>query len=179
MNSPCPLFAGDHLLYGRKPWDAFGFVTSFGTDSPAVHIEVYEGFSMSVASRNGQGVNSYEYRSAQLIAVLRPPNVYDFQKAFDWMNKEARGKPYGWLDLLRWVGPGWLNFKTKGLICSEFADMFDKAAKCGFFNEYFPSESIDPGDFFKVQYLHWEWWDDSVAKFFSIPKCPVQWLNRT
>lgn len=169
MNTPTPLFAGDHLLYGRTPWDLFGFITSLKTWSPAVHIEIYEGFGMSLASRNGVGVNSYPYREEQLIAVVRPPNTFEFERGLKWFDG-VRGKPYGWLDLLRFVG---INIKTNGLICSEFVAMFDRVSLSYPFNLNYPEESVDPGDFLLPRDFQWIWVHEKVNKYFGI-KCDVQ-----
>lgn len=183
MNTPIPLYPGDHLLYGTKPFDFFGWVTSKKTWSPAVHIEIYTGTGMSVASRNGIGVNSYTYRSEQLIAVLRPPKFYNVDAALSWFNVKydkqtntgVRGRPYGWWDLARFIG---LNINTRGYICSEFAAMFDHQAGYYPFTSQYPAESVDPGDYLIIKEFQWEWVDKSVNDFFGIG-CDVHSLNST
>lgn len=154
---------GDHLLYGVKPRDLFGWVTRIKTWSPAVHIELYVGDYVSVASRNGEGVNKYPVRMEQLIGVLRPRVPIDLAKGLQWFSQSnVQGKPYGWLELLHFVG---LKVKSPGWICSQFVALFDEA--CGFlpFNPEYYEGSVDPGDFFLSPLLEWHWVQPKACLF--------------
>jgi hypothetical protein len=144
------LLPGDHLLYGVK--DFGGWVTSLKTFSPAVHIEVYIGGGISVASRNGIGVNSYPFRDAQLISVLRPNAPFDIEAALRWFDQPydkithggVRGRPYGWLDLLRFYN---IKIPTNGWICSQFVSALDAAGGFYPFSRLYSAGLIDPGDY--------------------------------
>lgn len=162
MTPPTPL-PGDHLLYGKKPGDIFGLITSWKTWSPAVHIELYIGDNVSVASRNGIGVNKYPLRTEQLIAILRPRVPVDLKKGLEWFSQaNVQGRPYGWLDLLHFEG---FKIKTKGWICSQFVALFDEA--CAFlpFNPEYFEGSIDPGDYFLSPGLEWHWVEPGASLF--------------
>jgi hypothetical protein len=167
MNSPIPLLPGDILLYSKC--DFFGWVTSIKTFSPAVHVEMYEGNGMSLASRNGIGVNRYPFREKQLAAVLRPKQQINMAAVTTWFETEfsrfsntgVRGRPYGWLDLLRFYG---IKIFTFGWICSQFVA---KACLVGgldvFAIDYYQG-TIDPGDFFLPSAFAWQWVRPDVRK---------------
>lgn len=167
MNSPIPLLNSDVLLYSKS--DLFGWLTALKTWSPACHVELYEGEGMSLASRNGIGVNRYPFREAQLAAILRPVAPLDsaaikawFEVPFNKLTGEGvRGRPYGWLDLLRFYN---IKIATNGWICSQFVA---KAVKVGglkaFANQY-NEGTIDPGDFFVSPSFHWVWVRPDVEK---------------
>lgn len=164
MNDPIPtLLPGDHLLYGKKPRDIFGLITSWKTWSPAVHIEVYIGNNVSMASRNGIGVNRYPLRTEQLIAVLRPKTPINMVKGLAWFDQAGvKGRPYGWLDLLHFEG---FKIKSGGWICSQFAALFDEACDFLSFNSQYFEGSIDPGDFFLSPVFNWEWVEEKALIF--------------
>lgn len=110
---------GDVLLY--KPSGIFGKLISLKTWHPIAHVELYLGNGLSSASRDGKGVNFYPWRDTELVAVMRPkaPFVFDATRAkvftSNWL-----GTPYGWLDLLNFVG---ITKDTKGVVCSPWVTM--------------------------------------------------------
>lgn len=120
------LKAGDCLLY--KPTGFFGRLISLKTWHPISHVEVFvdkENGGMSVASRDGKGVNFYPTRTAQLVHVLRPNVSLDLAVGLRYARRMI-GTPYGWADLANFVG--W-NIDSKGIVCSPFATEFYRA--CG------------------------------------------------
>lgn len=167
MTSPIPLLPGDILLYSKS--DLFGWITRIKTFSPAVHIEMYEGQCMSLASRNGIGVNRYPFREAQLAAVLRPRQQINMAAVTKWFEKPfnkitgegVRGRPYGWLDLLRFCC---IKIPTFGWICSEFAALACVAGGLDVFAADYYAGTIDPGDFFLPSAFTWEWVRPDVRK---------------
>jgi len=167
MTSPIPLQPGDILLYSKS--DVFGLLTSFRTFSPAVHVEMFEGEAMSLASRNGIGVNRYPFRDAQLAAVLRPKQAINMADVKAWFEvpfnkitgEGVRGRPYGWLDLLRFYGK---KIKTNGWICSQFVAKALSAGGLGVFASDYYCGTIDPGDYFIPWALEWKWVRPDVYK---------------
>ena len=144
INSFPELKPGDILLYGGT--DLVSCLIQFRTWSDISHVEVYVGPGRSVASRNGIGVGVYPLRIKGLRRVIRPFGEFDFDAAMRWFNT-VDGTPYGWADLLRFY---LINIPTKGLICSEFVDLFFRNAKLPLFNTNYPEGAICPGDYEKI-----------------------------
>lgn len=167
MKPPVTLLPGDTLLYSKS--DFFGWVTAIKTFSPAVHVEKFEGFGMSLASRNGIGVNRYPLRLAQLAAVLRPIEPLDMDAVTKWFEvpfnkvtgEGVRDRPYGWFDLARFFN---IKLKTDGWICSEFAAMVDRVGGLKSFATKYYAGTIDPGDFFLPSCYEWQWVRPDVEK---------------
>lgn len=168
MHPPIPQpQPGDILLYSKS--DIFGRLTAFRTFSPAVHVEMYEENGMSLASRNGEGVNSYPFRPEQLAAILRPKQAIDMAAVTKWFeepfsrftNTGVRGRPYGWLDLLRFYG---IKLFTFGWICSQFAAKACQAGGLDVFASDYYQGTIDPGDFLLSPAFHWQWVREDVRK---------------
>jgi uncharacterized protein YycO len=109
---------GDCLLY--KPTGIFGHIIAIKTWHRIAHVEVYNGNQTSWASRDGAGVSRYGLRMAGLVYVLRPDQVLDLKAARDWAETQ-RGAPYGWLDLLNFMG---VRVDLKGIVCSPFVTLF-------------------------------------------------------
>jgi hypothetical protein len=149
------LQAGDILLYGGT--DAVSRLIQFRTWSDVSHIEVYVGEGRSVASCNGIGVGKYPLRIQGLRRVLRPTVALDLTDGLKWFDS-VNGTPYSWADLLRFY---LIDVPTKGLICSEFGDMFFKACGLPLFNTDYPEGSVCPRDFEIVSSLLvkqiWTW----------------------
>jgi hypothetical protein len=79
------LFPGDLLFYG--PHDLFGWITSIKTwCREAVHVETYIGEGLAAASRNGQGVSTYDIRMKGLTYVRRPVVGFTLSTALRWHN---------------------------------------------------------------------------------------------
>lgn len=124
---------GDVLLY--RPVGIFGRLIQVKTWHSISHVEVYDGNLQSVASRDGEGVDRYPLRVSELAYVLRPNVLMDFNaghRYFDTM----KGTPYGWFDLLAFVG---VTHNFRGIVCSPFATGYLRA--CGW--NVFPLDPID------------------------------------
>lgn len=130
--------AGDVLLY--RPSGLFGRLIALKTWNEISHVEVSIGGGFAVASRDGKGVNVYPERTAQLAHVLRPVQPFDLAAAMAWFEEDAKGLPYGWLDIAAFLG---LKWDAKGVICSPFATDFLRAGGLDPFNGY-PSRSVAP-----------------------------------
>lgn len=131
---------GDCLLY--RPVGFFGRLIAIKTWHPLSHVEVYVGNGISVASRDGQGVGHYPLRLGQLAYVLRPTTPLDLAAGLRYARRMT-GTPYGWMDLLNFVG---VNVDAKGIVCSPFATEFYRA--CGW--RCFPAD--DPNDIAPFQF---------------------------
>jgi len=123
QSSPPAPQPGDCLLY--RPTGFFGRLIAIKTWHPLSHVEVYVGKGVSVASRDGEGVGYYPLRLEQLAYVLRPTVPLDLAAGLRYARRMT-GTPYGWMDLLNFVG---VNVDSKGIVCSPFATEFYRA--CG------------------------------------------------
>lgn len=138
--NPALLKPGDILLYG--PSSIYGWIIKLKTWHPISHVEIYDGNGMSWASRDGIGVNIYPFRSAQLAVVLRPTQPIDMVVAREWA-RHMVGVPYGWLDLLAFVGS---KKRFKGIVCSPFVCRFAKVGGLNLFGPE-PCHFIAPFQF--------------------------------
>jgi len=142
MIFPDDLRPGDILEYNAPdPTDA---LIDLGTASDVAHIEIYHGYGLSVASRNGIGVNIYQFRSDGLKYVRRPVRVFNLTLADAWFYDGIKGLPYGFAGLLEFVN---VDIPCKGLICSTLADLYLKAGMCPMFADDFPAGKASPRDF--------------------------------
>lgn len=113
--------AGDVLLY--RPTGLFGRLIAVKTWHPISHVEVSIGHGRTVASRDGLGVGQYPQRDAQLAHVLRPTRPINLAAAMAYFDR-VNGQPYGWLDLLAFLGA---SVDGPGIVCSPFATAFLRA----------------------------------------------------
>jgi cell wall-associated NlpC family hydrolase len=119
---------GDCLLY--KPASVFGWIIKLKTWHPISHVEVYAGDGKSWASRDGKGVGLYPYRDSGLVGVYRPTVELDLP-ALRAYGVKMLGTPYGWADLLAFVG---VTKDFKGIICSTFVTLLYRAGGFDPFN---------------------------------------------
>lgn len=145
------LQAGDVMLFTAS--GLYGRIIALKTWHPISHVEVYVGDGQSAASRDGKGVGLYPVRSADLAYVLRPTVPFQSSAALYWFYKEANGLPYGWADLLRFVG---LKVNTRGLVCSPFATLLLRAGAVPIFNRE-DAELIAPFQFLTSELLAEVW----------------------
>lgn len=131
---------GDIMLY--RPKGIFGQLIAVKTWHRISHVEIYNGGKQSVASRDGVGVGEYPVRLEELAYVLRPRLVLDLPAARKWF-ESVKGQPYGWLDLLDFVG---LPANGPGMVCSPFATDFLRHAGWPVFPTD-PVEKIAPFQF--------------------------------
>ncbi len=154
---PFELRPGDVLLYRGS--GVYGWLIRLKTWHPIGHVEVYVGDRQSAASRDGKGVNIYPLRMDGLAYVLRPIEPFDLAAALRWYEREAKGLPYGWLDLLQFVGQ---NVNRKGVVCSPFATQLLRAGGIPIFNDE-PAEKIAPFQFLTSERLVRIWNVDVAA----------------
>jgi hypothetical protein len=145
---------GDILLYGDG--SLLSRLIRFRTWSDVSHIEVYAGEGRSLASRSS-GVGNYPLRIPGLRRVYRLQMPFNFEQGMAWF-KTVEGTVYGWSDLLRFY---LIDIPTKGLICSEFADLFFRNCNIPLFNTNYPEGAVCPGDYEKLSDLLaeeiWSW----------------------
>jgi len=134
------LLAGDVLVY--RACGLYGRVIQVKTWHNAAHVEAYVGNGKSVASRNGIGTGLYPVRMSELATICRPPQSFDVKAAMAWFTASPH-RPYGWLDLLQFIG---LNVETGGVICSTFVTEFLRAGGFDPFNKE-PADKIAPFEF--------------------------------
>lgn len=115
-------------------------------------MEIYAGNGMSLAARNGLGVNRYGFRRKGLTHVLRPAgfNLAEAEKFF----LNVRGTPYGWLDLLQFFS---IRISTKGLICSQFGDLLLRSGGVTAFSRNYSAGAVSPRDFLVSPVFAEEW----------------------
>ena len=131
---------GDIMLY--RPSSLFGALISVKTWHRISHVEVYDGDKCSLASRDGLGVARYPARLDHLAYVLRATQRLDIAKGRAYFER-WKGMPYGWLDLLNFVG---VPVNAKGIVCSPFAAGYLRAAGWDVFPED-PIEKVAPFQF--------------------------------
>lgn len=113
---------GDCLLY--KSTGFFGRIIALKTWHDIGHVEVYDGFGHSWASRDGEGVGNYPFRESNLAWILHPTVPLNLSQGRIYGN-ETVGTPYGWFDLLAFMG---VKRDGKGIVCSPFVTAFYRAA---------------------------------------------------
>lgn len=141
---------GDVLLYSGK--GLFSTLIKIKTWSRISHVEVYDGYGQSVASRDGQGVGRYGLRSEDLVAIMRPRTFtgrgnFNVLKARAWF-ATVDGQAYDWLGLLAFLGTRFQGGHNDKMFCSEFATRFLRAGGFDPFNGY-DADGIAPGEFLK------------------------------
>src|SRR5438046_1516316 len=114
---------GDCLLY--QPDSFFGELIALKTWHRISHVEVYDRNSLSLASRDGIGVNLFALRASGLAKVLRPPASYDHARAFRWFIT-VRAQKYDWLGLLCFTLAIAQGAQDR-MFCSEFATRLYRA----------------------------------------------------
>lgn len=147
---------GDHLLY--RPSSFFGWLIAMKTSCLLSHIEIYAGGGKSVASRDGKGVQLYDFRREQLGVVLRPNVPFDFQKGMAFF-ETVKGDGYDWKDILTFICFGKPCGEARKEICSEFACLWDVAAGFNPVRKSIVADAVSPADFNKSPAFE-EIWSD-------------------
>ena len=140
------LLPGDVLLY--KPKGLYGWIIRVHTWHAIAHVEIAMGLGVSAASRDGIGVNYYPTRTEDLAAVLRPKPFFDLAAARRYVDA-MKGTPYGWFDLLNFVG---VNVDQRGIVCSPFVTEVLRHGGVPVFNAE-PSRLIAPFQFQESELL--------------------------
>jgi len=139
---------GDCLLYSRIPFRKskigflIGLFINIKTWSRFSHVEVYNGLGVSMASRDGIGVDFYRTRLDELVKVRRPGADYNHAKAKAWF-QGVRGQGYDLLGLLCFFWAGLRSDPSK-MFCSEFARRLYREGGLELFNPNKDSDHISP-----------------------------------
>jgi len=148
------IHAGDLLFY-NTPGSFVDFVIRTKTWSNVAHVEGYIGYGRSVASRNGLGVNEYDFRSEGLVAILRPIQRFNSQQAYDWF-KTVQGQQYDWSGLLCFAFAEWQGSPRK-MFCSEFMKRWYEAGGLRILNPQWSADRTAPADLLKSPVMNWVW----------------------
>lgn len=151
------LHEGDCLLYG--PHDLLGWVIAVKTwCQQACHVEIYSGQGMSIASRNGVGVNRYPFRYGQLSCVRRPKVWLGHRPhlSYEWFNQVARGQRYDWLGLLCFTLAVKQGARDR-MFCSEFALREYREWNCELLNPDVDADHTAPSEFYQAGTLETIW----------------------
>ena len=148
------LLPGDVLLYfdSRSLVD---WVIAFKTWNRIAHIEIYTGHGMSVASRNGIGVNRYPLRTEGLVCVRRSGAPLDMASADRWF-QFSRDEKYDFKGLLCF----YLAVKQgsmKKMFCSEFALRWCRHAGLEPFNPAQDADKTPPSYFWVTPAFETVW----------------------
>lgn len=136
---------GDVLLYDKP--SLVNFLIKLKRGEQYSHVEVYEGNSKTLASRNGLGVARYDLNLDGLAAVYRvtPPNTINFAKGEEWF-KTVDGEKYDWLGLMSF---SWAKYRSQfdnnnKMFCSEFVTRLYRNCDCELFNSNTDADAISP-----------------------------------
>lgn len=144
---------GDTLLYA--PSSIYGSLISIKTWHKISHVEGYLGNGVSSASRDGKGVNLYPVRTDHLAVVMRlkPEFSFDTTAATAYTNLWA-GTPYGWLELLHFVGI--TPWQQRGIVCSPWWTQVLRQQGIPVFNDD-PRDLIAPFQFLTCELMTKVW----------------------
>jgi hypothetical protein len=139
------LLPGDCLLY--RPSSIFGYAIALKTWCRfACHMEIYMGYGLSGASRDGLGVNTYALRIANLSRVLRPNRSFDFESYKRW-HTTVIGQKYDWIGLLTYT-----LLVEKGafhkMYCSEYGTRGYRAGGLKPFADHWDADKTPPSLFY-------------------------------
>ena len=140
---------GDCLLYSRH--GVYNWLIQVKTWSRVSHVEVVAyvkaGIPITAASRNGKGVNLYQYDPSGLYCVLRPLKSFDSRAANAWF-KTVQGQGYDWVGLLAFMSAKFQGKENGKMFCSEFATRYLRQGGIDPFNGA-DADAIAPSDFLK------------------------------
>lgn len=172
------LLAGDVLLYRGTGFWSWGIRVK--TWSHFSHCEIFDSYdptldnAVSLASRDGEGVERYVFRTSGLMAILRPsdPPTLDMERGRKWFTEgdgngpPPRGQKYDWLGLWSFYNAKRQGSKKPEMFCSEFvARYFKKSGYQLFFGD---SDSISPGML---------WTNPLLKTFWAHPSLPLRDLE--
>ena len=166
---------GDCLLYRPSPgFDLIGWIICLKTWSPVCHVEIYSGHGMSVASRNGIGVNQYPLRTNDLAFVLRPKTKASMAPAMEWFHRTAQGQRYDFLGLMCFFLAVRRGSRDR-MFCSEFETRFYRYANVPFLARHWDADKVAPGNSLMSPAMNIEWVCDSLAPLYSkwVSKRPI------
>ncbi len=150
------LIPGDCLLYFSHSLVDWAIALKSWTKT--AHVEIYSGQGLSVASRNGIGVNKYPLRVSGICAVRRPVGKIDLDSANAWFEASARWQKYDWKGLLCFTLAVKQGAADK-MFCSEFATRYYRHAAMQAFDPDWDADRVPPS-FFLVSPLFETVWQD-------------------
>lgn len=138
------LLPGDVLLFNRKGF--FNWVIRRASNRDESHSEVYIGGGITVASRNGKGVSTYDLDTQGLSKILRPKALQlDWATALKW-HASVDGSRYDWPGLWRAFVLNRYDTAPDAFWCSEHTTEFMEKLGVPLFPPDVPASSITPGD---------------------------------
>lgn len=147
---PNELQPGDCILYRPQPLSRgfigwlFGRLIAIKTWNNISHVEIYVGDGMSVAARDGVGVNRFVTRWHGMARVLRPACSVFMPDAMTWFGG-VRGQKYDWKGLLCFTLAVKQGSRDR-MFCSEFATRFYRAGHIQVFGQY-DADHVAPAQF--------------------------------
>lgn len=151
------LQGGDCLLYRPKPHSLTGLVIALKTWTWIAHVEVYKGGGVSLASRDGIGVNAYPLRTEQLGLVRRPNQFFDLGAALRWF-EGVKGQKYDWLGLMCFTLAVRQGAPDR-MFCSEFAHRLYRSGGLKVFSNDLDADHTAPAQFDQTPVLDTIWHD--------------------
>lgn len=146
---------GDFLLY--RPSSLTGVIIAVKTWTWIAHIEIYKGGGISLASRDGIGVNAYPLRLDQLGIVRRPNKPFSFAKGLRYF-ETVKGQKYDWLGLMCFTLAVHQGSPDRQF-CSEFAHNFAIAEDLELFSTDLVPDHTSPAQFDQTPVLDTVWRD--------------------
>jgi len=143
---------GDHLLYSGSGF--WSWTIKVKTWSKYSHVELYIGNSKTFTSRDGEGVNFYDFTDKNLAAVYRPNIPFDISKGMEWM-KSVCGQKYDFWGLMRFFTLGKQSQDKQ--FCSEAVVRADRQCLIEAFNQVYDADLVSPGMFASSPHLDLVW----------------------
>ena len=133
---------GDCLLYsGHAIWS---WIIKLKTWSDVSHVEVALNEHYTLTSREGRGVNLYDFDWDDLHTILRPTGPIDFGAAMAWF-ATVRGQRYGYWQALRFFRLG--KEDVTRMMCSPFCTRWYRAGGFHPFAGQYDASLVSPGMF--------------------------------
>lgn len=156
------LLPGDLLLFRSK--GLMGRGIQLKTSSKVTHCEIYIGSARTIASRDGIGVDTYDFTDKNLVMILRPKAQIDMPAMLHWHVTEAKGQGYDWVGLfMGFFARKWGRENNK-MFCSEHCTRAYRRGNIEPFRDGIDADSIHPGDLFKSAAFTARWTDAAFAK---------------
>jgi hypothetical protein len=155
------LLPGDLLLF--RSTGLMGQGIQLKTSSKVTHCEIYIGSGRTIASRDGIGVDTYDFKHDNLAMILRPTGSVDMSEMIKW-HLTVKGQKYDWAGLFfGFVARKWGRENNK-MFCSEYCTRAYRKGGVQPFRPSVDADSISPGDFFKSPAFKCRWVNPTLAK---------------
>jgi hypothetical protein len=171
------LLPGDVLLYQGK--GLMSRLIMIKTWSHFSHCEIFDSYdrelgnAVSLASRDGIGVDRFVFRERGLMAILRPaaPPALDMERGRKWFREGdggpvPKGQKYDWLGLWSFYNAKRQGSKKPEMFCSEFVVRYFK--KSGYQLFFGDSDAVSPGML---------WTNPLLKTVWAHPSLPVRDLE--